>query len=186
MIYLDMDGVLTDFVGGVFNLFGKQYVEEDYPLGKWKFFEDWGITESEFWQRVHQCGPHFWETLDPFPGAKDLVSFGFYRGLIPRGQMSILTSPSRSPHCYSGKVQWLINHGINLPVTITTNKEQLAQPGRLLIDDKIENCERFRAAGGDAIVFPQPWNNYGGFDALTGESRVNHIIEEVIKWRNSN
>ena len=187
MIYLDMDGVLTDFVSGAFNLFGGTYREEEYPLGVWDFFEGWGLTKEEFYQRIHACGPYFWTSLKEYPWAKELVSFGSYRGLVPRGEMSILTSPSRSPHCYSGKVQWLINHGINLLVTITTNKEQLAQPGRLLIDDNTENCRRFREAGGDSIIFPQPWNTYGDHPGIpTSSEKVSFVIEEVIKWRNSN
>ena len=45
MIFLDMDGVVADFVGAACKVHGKE-VE---GVGCWNFFEKWGISEDEFW-----------------------------------------------------------------------------------------------------------------------------------------
>ena len=44
----------------------------------------------------------------------------------------------------------------------TGAKKFIAGPGRWLIDDKDANVEAFRAAGGQAITVPRPWNSEHG------------------------
>jgi 5'(3')-deoxyribonucleotidase len=60
-----------------------------------------------------------------------------------------------------GKRKWLTKNGLaqfmKYPNIIIINngnqKYKLAKPDMLLIDDKVENCEKFIEAGGKAIRF---------------------------------
>ena len=49
----------------------------------------------------------------------------------------------------------------------------LAKRGRVLIDDSDVNCEKFAAAGGTAIVFPQRWNSAHAIEGCPAD----HVIK---------
>ena len=59
---------------------------------------------------------------------------------------------------------------------IGTQKYLLAKPDVVLIDDQHKNIDLFREHGGQAILFPQPWNeNY----AIT--DRIGYVKSELEK-----
>lgn len=62
-IYLDMDGVLCDFVGAACKLHGR----DPATVTHWNFFKDWGMTAEEFWRPIHEAGEDFWANLEPYP-----------------------------------------------------------------------------------------------------------------------
>jgi hypothetical protein len=74
---------------------------------------------------------------------------------------TILTSPSKDPAAAAGKTRWLQSvFGRDFrSYLIGPDKQSCARPGAVLIDDRDENCDSFRQAGGRAIVFPQRWNS---------------------------
>jgi 5'(3')-deoxyribonucleotidase len=158
-IFLDMDGVLTDFVSATVALHGRAEVLDAWPLGDRNVPAVLGISRTEYWRLIDEQGASFWAGLAPFPWFEELVAL--VRQFAP---MTILTAPSLSPCCLDGKVQWLYNHFPKVrgkrftDFIIGPQKHLLAQPSRVLIDDAEKNIEDFRAAGGDAILFPQPWN----------------------------
>ena len=43
-------------------------------------------------------------------------------------------------------------------LALISDKDLLAKPTRVLVDDSPENVASFLAAGGEACMFPQPWN----------------------------
>lgn len=94
--------------------------------------------------------------------------------------MTILTSPSLAPSCLEGKVRWLYEHfpkekGRHFSDFLIGNqKHLLAWPGRVLIDDAEANVEKFRSAGGEAILFPQVWN--GNFEV---EDRLAYVKNQL-------
>jgi 5'(3')-deoxyribonucleotidase len=45
-------------------------------------------------------------------------------------------------------------------VVFTSHKELLADDDSCLIDDDEKNIKAFREAGGNALLFPQPWNGH--------------------------
>jgi hypothetical protein len=55
------------------------------------------------------------------------------------------------------------------------NKTLLANPRVLLIDDADSNYTKFRAAGGEAVLFPQLWNANAGHT----ESKLTYLRQEL-------
>ena len=93
MIFVDMDGVLCDFITAAFSAHGQRFNPKDYPRGEFACEKILGITTNEFWRRVDFGGEAFWENLEPYLWALDLV-----KELQQIDQVIIATSPSRSRH----------------------------------------------------------------------------------------
>lgn len=148
-----MDGVICDFVGQYARLTQTNLSE----LDNWDIANYVGISPSEFWANIDEYGEAFWSTMDKYPWTDGLIDF-----LMFTDHLYLCTSPSQSPSCLSGKMKWIQK---NLPSElhrkffITPHKEHLAGPARILIDDSERNVEKFRRAGGKAILFPQNWNS---------------------------
>lgn len=159
-IFLDVDGVLADWVGGVCDLFGVDY---EHLISNWG--DEWGIHNeidvppAEMWRRIDENGLQFWSNLNPFPWAQDLL-----RCCQKIAPTTILTSPSLHHSCAAGKVRWMDRHLSQdgrpfRDFLIGPDKSVCARPGALLIDDKLSNCRQFEMAGGGYILFPRPWND---------------------------
>lgn len=159
VVYLDMDGVLCDFVGAAFQLAGRKYSREAYYASGhgWGIWEALSMTEDELW-RIIDNKHGFWEGIPPFPWMDEVCSLAFAICSTVR----ILTSPHASVDCYAGKLRWWREHiedRYNIPKPILcSEKHLLAAPGRLLLDDHDRNVQEFIKAGGEAVTMPQPWN----------------------------
>jgi len=160
---LDMDGVIVDFIGGVGRLFDADLSN----ITEWLRPEDLGLTTSEFWNAIDDKGMGFWEDLDELPWTQELID------LLGKDNFVISTSPSFSPESVYGKVRWLKRRfGYNFKnYMIGEHKHLMAKSGLVLIDDYESNVEKFREAGGDAIMFPQLWN----YNAILVPDRVAHV-----------
>ena len=156
-VYLDMDGVLADFHGGLNRLTGKNIPAE--RITSMRIWESYGMTEDEMWKLIHAEGPGFWANLPLLPDATRLVALA--RDLTDAfGKLEILTQPSACPSSITGKQIWLQKFGFHtVKVNFTrTGKGDFAAPGRILIDDFTHNCEAFTERGGDAILVSRPWS----------------------------
>jgi 5'(3')-deoxyribonucleotidase len=185
-VLLDKDGVLCDFLGGVFRLFGRLDLSGADCLRWDQHLELLGVTPAEFWGRIEEAGHAFWANLEPFPWA-----FQLYEALVEQATVFICTSPARDPFCSSGKQAWIRRHFPEVfranRVILTNRKWICAGPDRILVDDSLKNCEDFESLGrtrspGQAVLFPQPWNqpHERGVPALkTWED----VVKQVITWR---
>lgn len=155
-IYLDLDGVLCDFVSAAFAAHGRQYNGEKL---EWDFFKAWGMNSRQFWYAIDETGPAFWSGISPYPWCyevRDLVA-----SFDP--DYRVATSPSEHPHSAGGKVAWIRNHLPGVTARrrhLTASKAELAKAGRVLIDDSPANCAEWCKAGGRAILFPAPHNGF--------------------------
>lgn len=159
-IYCDMDGVLVDFVGGVLkeheDRTGEKLSHEQVKT--WDFYTDLlVISKRRFYEYIE--GWRFWTALQPLPWHQDLI-WSIKRLMRPGDELKLITTLSPVSGCKEGKQIWLNR---NTPFTaqvclFSDDKSKNAAPNRILIDDKLGNCEEWRAAGGIAILFPQPWN----------------------------
>ncbi|MFN9112478.1 MAG: hypothetical protein ACK5XN_20625, partial [Bacteroidota bacterium] len=70
-IYLDMDGVLVDFVGGVLAHHNID-PSEQANIKSWDFFQQFGIAEQEFWNNT-AASSGFWQHLPAYPYAHDVM-----------------------------------------------------------------------------------------------------------------
>lgn len=162
-IFVDLDGVLVDFVVGAEAFYGKKHNHpEDWGF---HYEEDWGMSPEEFWTGLDV---NFWTNL-PWTTDAELIL-----ALVEPYDPVILTAPPLSGGGLVGKVAWIRK---NLPAyfkdkryLIGSGKQYAAHPAALLIDDKEENAEQFTEAGGTGILWPQPWNSN------------RHLIDTRIEW----
>lgn len=190
-IFLDMDGVLYDFVGGVLRAFQletsvydiRTFWLQNMPgtyetekvlsayLGK-------HITDQDMWDKIDVLGNTFWTSLKTFPWARDLYDLSCR--LVGQENVHILSSPARDPVSASGKLQALANF---LPPSarrnyiLTKHKHYCAGDGRILLDDYPEHIDHFDAHGGYGILVPQPWNDLH----MLAEKTYTHLNEKLVQ-----
>ena len=149
VVYIDMDGVLADFFGGVEKMYGVQHWKE-LTSDKTK------DLKQEVINRI--SGTDFFATLPKFDSAGELISMvKEFTG----GNFSINTSPLRGDHENSGKYKKLwIQNNIEQPddIVITGRKESHAKDKasgtpNILIDDRPVNIQRWQGAGGYGILY---------------------------------
>ena len=149
IVYVDMDGVLADFFGGVEKLYGVQHWKQ-LTSDKTK------DLKAEVISRI--TGTDFFATLPEFPNADQLIDMV---KKFTGGPFSILTSPLRGDHQNSGKYKklWLDQHIENPEQTIITGrketyaKDKASGTPNILIDDRPINIERWQGAGGYGILY---------------------------------
>ena len=149
IVYIDMDGVLADFFGGVEKLYG---------VGHWKELNSDNKLDlkQEVINRI--SGTDFFATLPKFESSGELISMiKEFTG----GNFSINTSPLRGDHENSSKYKKLwIQNNIEQPdeIIITGRKESYAKDKasgtpNILIDDRPVNIQRWQNAGGYGILY---------------------------------
>ena len=149
IVYLDMDGVLADFFGGVEFLYGVEH---------WKQLTNDKTKDlkKEVIDRI--TGTDFFAVLPKFPTADALIdTVKKFTG----GNFSINTSPLRGDHENSAKYKRLwIQNNIETPdsIVVTGRKETYAKDKasgtpNILIDDRPVNIQRWQAAGGHGILY---------------------------------
>ncbi len=156
MIYLDLDGVLVNFIYSLLYDLGKVYPEEHE--GKWFYGEELGITDEEFWAPT-VGKPRWWADLPWMPDGqaifKTVRSFAVENNL----KLKILTHPSNDPASWAGKAMWANNNNLLQDMVMTLDKSCIAKPGDILIDDSDTNVGLWSEAGGSAILVPRRWNS---------------------------
>jgi 5'(3')-deoxyribonucleotidase len=142
-VYLDMDGVLADFFGGL---------EKFYKVTHWKMLKEQSILGLK--------DTDFFNTLDSFYTAGLLIE---QVQKMSEGDWGICSSPLRDDHYNSAywKRRWLDDR-CWLPsidkLIFTTRKHRYAvnkldgKPN-ILIDDKPSNVDAWNQAGGIAIRY---------------------------------
>ena len=149
IVYLDMDGVLADFFGGVEKMYGVEH---------WKQLTNDKTKDlkKEVIDRI--TGTDFFATLPKFPTADGLIEMV---KKFTGGKFSINTSPLRGDHENSAKYKKLwISNNIEKPddIVVTGRKESYATDKgtgtpNILIDDRPVNIQRWQAAGGYGILY---------------------------------
>ncbi len=149
VVYLDMDGVLADFFGGVEKLYGVSHWKE-LTSDKTKDLKQEVINKI--------TGTDFFATLPKFQSADALID------LVKKftgGTFSVNTSPLRGDHENSAKYKkvWISN---NIPqpaeIIVTGRKESYAKDKasgtpNILVDDRPANIQRWQGAGGYGILY---------------------------------
>ena len=135
-IYCDMDGVLVDFESGYEKLTGIDLKGEYRP----------GV--EDFWKPIEQAGVKYWASLKWMPDGKQL--WGYIKQYTPE----LLSAPSKSESSKIGKYVWVKNNlpGTKLILRYASQKQQLATPESILIDDRQVNIDQWEAAGGIGIL----------------------------------
>lgn len=165
-VWLDLDGVLVDFLGGLHRALDIPYDINHYPYekGKWNMLTD--IKELDdvpvtFEQCNDACTKNFWENLEWMHDGHDVLRT-VMRYFAPI-DICLLTTCMPNPESVSGKLEWIRR---NLPcfynsaiiLDVDASKVLYARPDALLIDDRNKNINEFIAAGSQGLLVPRPWN----------------------------
>ena len=165
-VFLDVDGVMVDFIGGLHRAMDAPYSYDPYPYkkGLWNMLDairpfDFTPIVPSFEECDACCTQEFWANLKWMHDGCDILRLT--TNIFNPDDIFLLTTPMPNVGSASGKVEWIRK---NLPaykdkIFITTaSKSTVASPDTLLIDDRDKNVEDFRAAGGHAILIARPWN----------------------------
>lgn len=134
-IYCDMDGVLADFESGYEKLTGID-LRGEFQKG------------DDFWDPISKAGVGFWAGLKWMPGGQELWAY-----LKPYDPV-LLSAPSREESSRIGKAVWVKHKipGTKLILRYAKQKQELATPESILIDDRQVNIDQWEAAGGIGIL----------------------------------
>jgi hypothetical protein len=128
-----MDGVIVDFDKGYKELTGRE-ASFDTP-------------KEEFWAPIQKAGAEFWIKLQWMPDGKQLWEF------IKPFNPQLLSAPSRDESSKIGKFVWVKRNvpGTKLILRQAERKQEFATPNSILIDDRADNIQRWKDAGGIGI-----------------------------------
>jgi hypothetical protein len=137
-LYLDCDGVLTDFSEAVQRL----GVIPSMGLAP----DSNPVLRQHMYDRIEEAGESFWATMPFMRDGKQL--WDYFKKYNP----VVLTSPGKFKYCKAGRTRWFAE---NLPgVSVFFEEEKWIYSGRdnILIDDMYTNIEPWQRMGGVGIL----------------------------------
>lgn len=161
LCFIDMDGVVADFVGGVAKAHHRPYpytFGDPTSMGVFDIEKFWHMSPDQFWEPI-RANPNFWYTLDETPEGRGIVEAAV--SAFGQDNCCFLTAPDfKDPHGVVGKHYWIEKHypKFKEDTIFGTAKQFLAGPGRCLVDDRDKNIKEFKAFGGIGIRVPRLWN----------------------------
>lgn len=151
--YLDMDGVVADFDAAAKEFIG---FDKDPDSHRWAL-DDWvKIRENTRW----------FKDLPKTPWADQLVEMARKFRDDHGWQLLFLTAIPKGndfPWAFYDKMLWVNGRYPDIPVhygPYSTDKQFHCKPGDILVDDRLDNCQQWKDAGGHSIRLlyrdPQP------------------------------
>ena len=142
MIYLDMDGVIADFVKRYKELYRMEPKEAEKKKEFNKFFDEFIATKQ-------------FETLDLMPGAMDGLTFLRKHLTVPTQILSSTANETRYDEISKQKLIWLNTHGVTFSANFVPGKRhkyKFAGPDKIIIDDTESVINQWKEAGGIGIL----------------------------------
>ena len=138
-LYIDMDGVLTDFNKG-YDL----KCDITYAEGSRK--ESRGDVKG-FWDPIDRVGQSFWSDMPWMSDGKQLWN------AVKNHNPIILSAVSKALGCRSGKKIWIHRElgGVKHLLVKRSEKVKYADSDSILVDDLQKNIDEWKAAGGIGI-----------------------------------
>ena len=169
-IFLDMDGVVADFVAGAETFFNKEFTGTDRDIVK-----HFGMTDDEFWPHLDFA---FWSSLPKTDEADEIVQ----ACLAHTSYVCFLSQPCKTIGSGEGKRAWAEAHYPDIPVLLSyDSKYYCAAPDHVLIDDYVLNCHRFESCGGVTVVVPRPWNSCSLFHGENVIKSVRRQLQDCVR-----
>jgi len=140
-IYLDMDGVIADFVRRYRELYHMDPAQAEGQKKFDHFFDDF-IATNQF------------ATLDLMPGAMEGINF-LRKAPVPTQMLSSTSNEERYDDISKQKMVWLQTHGITFnPIFVPGKrlKQHYAAPDKIIIDDTESVIDQWKAKGGIGIL----------------------------------
>lgn len=148
VLLLDMDEVLCQFWEPIVRKCNRSVTD----VTTWETPEWARSAFNEAMTYAHYIG------LEEMPGAVSAV-----KHLCDKWDVYVVThTPAAkfNQNLLQAKRQWLANHGLLTLVKgfFATEAKHLVM-GDVLVDDRIENCDKFHGPNRNAVLFRRPWSN---------------------------
>lgn len=153
---VDLDGVVCDFAKAANEWLADQMGVTPIDVDKWDWYRGYGDEVLPLWDQLweREVPNGFFLTVEEVPGACDALD------TLRRSGHKLVFCTAR-PMCSGVDTEaWLEMHDFKgHPLFVTANAKAKQHLGvDLLIDDKVETVNKYRALGKDAVLFKQPWN----------------------------
>lgn len=138
-IFLDMDGVLTDFDKAVVGL-GPEAVkglDRDAPPE----------VKQVMYDAIEKAGDSFWANMPWMPDGQALWTW------ISQFKPVLLTSPGKFKHAVSGKTAWIKNNIPGTQAFFEEEKWRYVERRAILIDDTEKNIIAWQNCGGVGLLY---------------------------------
>lgn len=157
-IYLDLDDVCVDMRTEIAKFLNVKHL----PYKSWHVFKEFCPKTG------HKLRREFFEsymTRERWAGMAPTEEFAaLVRWAKIQGDVLFLTAtpPWGVKAAASGKYDWVRKHAPDIQAIISCEKWIFSEENCLLIDDKVENCDRFNQGRGEALIWPQVYNTHLG------------------------
>lgn len=155
MIFIDLHGVLVDFIGQVEKVTGIDIYSDTKNHGDWHAPSK---VIPDFRKIIDSQPIEFWETMPILEDGVEMLN-GYGRNCV------ILTTPWGNGASYVGTDRLIRKFFPDVPHMFAHNKHCIAT-GNMLIDDKDENVNAWIENRGRGILYPRIWNS--GFKKVLG------------------
>lgn len=142
--FLDMDGVVADWVGNAAAVIGRRIYDADV----YYTHDEWNLLRSD--QRIFR-------NLPMMPRCLELVALARqYRDVLGWELVFLTAIPHNNdvPWTFHDKMLWAGERFADIPVHFgpySEDKQRHCSAGDILVDDRGSNCREWQAAGGIAI-----------------------------------
>jgi len=142
-IYLDLDGVLCDFIKGASDA-------TDLPI---RDHEDWEKVKDTQWKMIADIGKDFWAKLNWTSDGKKL--WDYVKQFRPNILSAFPQAPENKQFAVEGKYEWIkreLRGYDNIYLVKGQDKQIYANPTSILIDDSGRNIKQWLSKGGIGIL----------------------------------
>ncbi len=175
-LFLDVDGVLSDFTTGAHKKLGIDLYYSNWPYKRGPDGSDWqNELGMSFDDLSAICDFDFWANLPWHSDGRAILDVVL--GHFDTSDITLLTTPMPHVMSASGKMAWIEK---NLPdfkrqtIVCSEKKHVFAGvPGAVLLDDSQRNFNYWRNHWGRAVLVPRWWNN------LWAEQEAGHSVYSV-------
>lgn len=151
-LYVDLDGVLADFMTGASK-------DLNFPVDEARLGTD-NKYRNMFWKKVREFssnGGELWRHLDKMPDADVLWNY------VKQFNPTILTAAGDPKYnADPQKRAWIQDNLGDVPtIVVQTSKEKasLAGPDSILVDDRAKSIDPWTAAGGKGVLHTSAANS---------------------------
>jgi len=172
-IAIDLDGVVAYWEKAAAETCGVDCEDEKIreKLKNGKGMEEFVGGDPKMWGMIDKEGEEWWENIEKLPWADDLIN------LLKKETKDLffLSSPSKSPVCYSGKIKWVLKNypKMDRDLFLGCKKHMFAHSNTLLIDDTEKKIKEFREYGGHAFKWPCP------LSLIDGDINIDDTMKEL-------
>ena len=177
-IFLDIDGVCVDWLGGAAKLSNVVITEEHKTaLIHNRLLSIQDLFKEPIYDNVAKAPPSFWEDLELFPWTHELIKIcKNYK----QTKLAFMSSYGEWEYGSIGKVRFVRKHfGNSIPLITTSKKHYCASKHTLLIDDYVCNIENFSKYGGKTFTWPC---QYLLEDSRLANETLNRLDLSIQSW----